>query len=553
VAGAIVIATPAWRAGGASHPGRVRDHNEDRLLVDLARGVFGVVDGVGGHPGGAQASEIAVTQLAARLARDAGSPGERLREAITLANNAILETADRDPSLVGMACVLTAAVITGPRLTVGHVGDSRLYKIHGGAIRKLTRDHSPVGEREDAGEISELEAMRHPRRNEVYRDVGGQPHAPDDEGFVDITEDAFEPDAALVICSDGLSDLVLSTSIRQVVEARAGDPQRAADDLVRAANDAGGKDNVTVVVVEGLAFGGAGNGATPGATGSRRRSRVRDGVLLALGTLLGVLASAAALWTVRPDVFEPSAASVVPPSAGPTTWQVGLAEDADAASIAEAMGLAQPGDTIQLSAGEYREPVTITKPLTIQGPAQAVVRPPVGTAPGWTAVTVPNVAGVRLVGFSIANPEHDELAVGIRAEGGGLVIESVSVSGTTEAGLLATGRAVVTVSGGAFHDNHGSAIVVGDGTRLVMQRTTVLRNGATPGRAAPAIRLDAGADAVLTGNAIGDNAGAPIAGLPPAAAQALSRDNFIHPAPQAGPRRQAQPPAPRPARPDPVP
>ena len=531
----------------------MRDQNEDRLLVDVARGVFGVVDGVGGHPGGAQASEIAVTHLAARLARDAGSPGERLREAITLANNAILEAADGDPSRLGMACVLTAAVITGPRLTVGHVGDSRLYKIHDGTIRKLTRDHSPVGEREDAGEISELEAMRHPRRNEVYRDVGGQPHAPDDADFVDISEEAFEPDAAFVICSDGLSDLVPSASIRQIVEAHAGDPQRSADDLVRAANDAGGKDNVTVIVVEGLAFARPGNDVTTGPAGPRARSRVRDGVLVALGVLFGVAAAAGALWMVRPDVFRPAIATLAPPPAVPAVWHVGLGEDADAASIAEAVGLAQPGDTIELSAGEYRESVAVSKPLTIRGPAEAVVRPPVGGTPGWTAITVANVPGARLVGFSITDPEHVGLAVGIRAEGGELAIDAVSVSGTTEAGLLANGNAVVTVTGAAFHDNRGSAIVIGQGGRLVMRHTTVLRNGATSGRAAPAIRIEAGADASLTGNAIGDNAGPPISGLPPDAMLALPRNNFVHPAAQVAPRRQARPLPPRSARPAPVP
>ena len=84
-------------------------------------------------------------------------------------------------------------------------------------IEKITRDHSPIGEREDAKELSEVEAMRHPRRNEVYRDVGSEPHAPGDAEFVDVQEIPFEPDAALLLCSDGLSDLVDSTSILRTV------------------------------------------------------------------------------------------------------------------------------------------------------------------------------------------------------------------------------------------------------------------------------------------------------------------------------------------------
>ena len=121
-----------------------------------------------------------------------------------------------------MACVLTAAIVRDGRATIGHVGDTRLYKLRGDRIEKITRDHSPVGEREDANEISEAEAMRHPRRNEVYRDVGSEPHEPDDPEFVDIEEIAFEPDAALLICSDGLTDLVTAAAIARIVRAARG-------------------------------------------------------------------------------------------------------------------------------------------------------------------------------------------------------------------------------------------------------------------------------------------------------------------------------------------
>ena len=88
------------------------------------------------------------------------------------------------------------------------MGDSRLYLIRRGEIRKVTRDHSPVGEREDAGEIGEAEAMRHPRRNEVFRDVGSEEHAPDDANFIDIERLPFDAETALLLCSDGLSDQV---------------------------------------------------------------------------------------------------------------------------------------------------------------------------------------------------------------------------------------------------------------------------------------------------------------------------------------------------------
>ncbi len=126
-----------------------------------------------------------------------------------------------------MACVLTGRRDRDGRAIVGHVGDTRLYKLRRGRIEKVTRDHSPVGEREDARELSELEAMQHPRRNEVYRDVGSEPHEPGDPDFIDVQEIPFEPDAALLLCSDGLTDLVDSASINADRRGdRAGRPQQ---------------------------------------------------------------------------------------------------------------------------------------------------------------------------------------------------------------------------------------------------------------------------------------------------------------------------------------
>jgi serine/threonine protein phosphatase PrpC len=161
--------TTTIQCAGDSHPGLVRKNNEDRFHYDVERGIFFVVDGVGGQAAGEKAADIAVKMVRARLERKTGVPEERLREAITVANNEILRLARENPEWQGMACVLTAVVIENGTATIGHVGDSRCYKIRGTKIRKLTHDHSPVGEREDSKEISESEAMRHPRRNEVFR------------------------------------------------------------------------------------------------------------------------------------------------------------------------------------------------------------------------------------------------------------------------------------------------------------------------------------------------------------------------------------------------
>src|SRR5262249_58941619 len=177
-----------------------------------------------------------------------------VRQANAIANNEIPRAAVLQPEWNGMACVLTVVVVDDSRAAVGHVGDTRLYKLRNDRIDKVTRDHSPIGEREDANELSELEAMHHPRRNEVYRDVGSDPHQLDDPDFIDACEIAFEPDAALLLCSDGLTDLVDSSSLHGIVKRCAGQPDRVVKELIDAANAAGGKDNISVVYVEGERF-----------------------------------------------------------------------------------------------------------------------------------------------------------------------------------------------------------------------------------------------------------------------------------------------------------
>ena len=168
-------------AAAGSDPGRERENNEDRVLCDPERGIYAVIDGVGGESGGEIAAQTALEILQARLSRRTTDPARLIREAIALANKQIYDQSRANPALAGMAAVLTVAVVDDGRATIGHVGDSRLYLLRPGRIQKVTRDHSPVGAREDAGEIGEEEAMRHPRRNEIFRDVGSAPHQPDEE------------------------------------------------------------------------------------------------------------------------------------------------------------------------------------------------------------------------------------------------------------------------------------------------------------------------------------------------------------------------------------
>jgi len=289
----------AWRSAVASDPGRMRSENQDRAYADDELGIFLVVDGLGGHAAGGKAAEMAVDAIVAEMSEQGGDPKERIRRAITTANNHIAEEAAANETWRGMACVLTLALISDDKVFVGHVGDSRLYLTWNGAIRKLTSDHSPVGEREDAGELNEAEAMAHPRRHEVFRDVGSRHRLAGEEDFIEMKEFLFKPDAAILLCSDGLSDLLTSAEMLEVMERYDGDPARVAGELVEAANLLGGTDNITAIFVAGSEF--LGN-ASPAAAEARARNAItkaRDGEVLKPGGEPGAMAWVARVLTTR--------------------------------------------------------------------------------------------------------------------------------------------------------------------------------------------------------------------------------------------------------------
>jgi serine/threonine protein phosphatase PrpC len=283
--------------GAATDTGLLREHNEDRYYLDPERGIFLVADGVGGQTAGELAAQIAVETVRECLAESTAPADDRVRNAITQANNRIFQRAQDDADLAGMACVLTLALVEDGRVTIGHVGDSRLYLIWNGAIRKLTSDHSPVGEGEDAGELTEAEAMLHPRRNEVFRDVGSRLREPGDREFIEIRECRFRSDAALLLCSDGLTDQLTAAQVRDIVERYDGDAARTAASLVEAANEAGGKDNITALFVAGPRFCNRSGATRPrfSTTRFRRPARHLTGrmAFLTYGMLLGML-----LWAV---------------------------------------------------------------------------------------------------------------------------------------------------------------------------------------------------------------------------------------------------------------
>jgi serine/threonine protein phosphatase PrpC len=426
------------KAGGASDMGRVRHNNEDAWHVDAERGIYLVVDGIGGHNAGEKAAEIAVERVRARLERQTGTTEQRIREAITVANNEIFRAAKANPDWQGMACVLTVAVLENGSAVVGHVGDSRLYRIRAGEIRKITHDHSPVGEREDARELTEAEAMRHPRRNEVYRDVGSEEHTPDDANFIEIRHIDMEPDSALVLCSDGLSVLVASEKIREIVERRAGEPEEAAKELVEAANKAGGKDNVTVIVVQGEQF----RAPLPATPAGRNGGRPGWALPLAIGMVaLAMMTLAAAMW-LRARTPAPQPVAVLP-----RVWEVGPGQG----TIAEAMAQAKARDRIVVRAGEYREQVILKSGVTLvaEPPRGAVLRAPEGgTGP---AVVADKTQNARLSGFSIQANTQMPLTAGIVLTDSSVEIDDVEVSGA-ETGVVIRGGGTSTLRGSLIRD-----------------------------------------------------------------------------------------------------
>ncbi len=337
-------------SAGISEQGNVRGNNEDRYHIDAERGIYLVVDGMGGQAAGEEAAEIAVKTMRGRLERPTESADLRIREAIALANNAIYEAAAHNPAWNGMACVLTVAVLENGTATVGHVGDSRAYKLSGGRIEKVTRDHSPVGEREDAGQLTEDAAMRHPRRNEVYRDVGSAPRTPDDPDFVEIYTVPFGERDALLICSDGLSDVVTSRRLASVIESHAGSPDQALQTLVAEAV-ATGKDNVSAVLVEGPNFAGQAGEPLEQHAPPPRRSKLR--LLWALPVILIAFGAGYAARTFK-----------APPPREPKVLRVGTG---GFVTVIEAMMRAEPGDVVEVDPGHYPEKLVLKDGTRLRG------------------------------------------------------------------------------------------------------------------------------------------------------------------------------------------
>lgn len=232
---------PAKRPyAGLTDVGRVRSHNEDSILVEPP--LFAVADGLGGHEAGEVASSIAIEALVKAAPRRADA--KALGRAVRTANRAVIRATREGLGREGMGTTLTAAIVDGARIAIAHVGDSRAYLLRNGHLERLTEDHSMVADMIRQGTLTEEQSRSHPQRSVITRALGSDPN---------MVADIFEVEAAvgdrLLLCSDGLTGMLTDEQIGKTLDAYR-DSELAVRMLVDAANEAGGHDNTSVVVVD---------------------------------------------------------------------------------------------------------------------------------------------------------------------------------------------------------------------------------------------------------------------------------------------------------------
>jgi PPM family protein phosphatase len=251
------------RCVGLTDTGKVREHNEDTIAVDADIGLLVLADGMGGYNAGEVASGIAVKTIVNLVKeqveredmnvqdREAGlsRPTIILRDAIQRANKIIYQTARTQPQCEGMGTTVVAALFFDNRITIAHVGDSRLYRQRAGGekIEQVTMDHSLLQELVDRGFYSAEEAQRAANKNYVTRALGVEPNVD-----VEIQEVAVAKGEVYILCSDGLSDMVEDEDIHLTINTFSANLDTVAKQLIQLANDNGGRDNVSVVMAHVL-------------------------------------------------------------------------------------------------------------------------------------------------------------------------------------------------------------------------------------------------------------------------------------------------------------
>ena len=242
-----------------SHPGMVRSHNEDSVFVDGDAGIAILADGMGGYNAGEVASGIAVNVVSNGILPDLRSGRELskidiasglthaallLQQQIAAANKGIYEAAQARPECAGMGTTIVTAVFCGNRVSIGHIGDSRCYRLRGDKFEQLTRDHSLLQEQIDSGQLTQEQAKFSLNKNLVTRALGIEAIVP-----ADIVEYRVEANDIYLLNSDGLTDMVEPDIIQKIVTEKRTDLALAAADLIDIANQNGGRDNISVVLV----------------------------------------------------------------------------------------------------------------------------------------------------------------------------------------------------------------------------------------------------------------------------------------------------------------
>lgn len=254
-----VIAENCLEVAVSTDPGIIRSHNEDSVFADARLGLAILADGMGGYNAGEVASGMATTRLAADLERvitsitlsEGGQEGDtatierHLLNEVSAANFAVFHAAASSSRYAGMGTTLVLAWFHNNRMTVAHVGDSRLYRLRGEELAQLTRDHSLLQEQLDSGMITPEEARYSGNRNLVTRALGVDPVVDVEIGGFDVMRGDI-----VLLCSDGLNDMVEDEDIALALRTLGGNLQLAADHLVQLANDNGGRDNVSVILIK---------------------------------------------------------------------------------------------------------------------------------------------------------------------------------------------------------------------------------------------------------------------------------------------------------------
>src|SRR5437762_8289510 len=242
-----------------SHPGMVRPHNEDAIFADSDYGLVILAGGMGGYNAGEVASGIAVNVVSGGLRPELESGRDRskvdvqsglthaallLQQQIAAANKGIYETAQARPECAGMGTTIVAAVFYGNRVSIGHIGDSRCYRLRADRFEQLTHDHSLLQEQIDSGMLTQEQAKYSLNKNLVTRALGIEAVVP-----ADISEYRVEAEDIYLLCSDGLTDMVDAEALQEIIATRRSDLAEAAAELIDVANQNGGRDNISVVLV----------------------------------------------------------------------------------------------------------------------------------------------------------------------------------------------------------------------------------------------------------------------------------------------------------------